>query len=729
MRCYLHRGMRPTDEYVPTTEGAQLPILTIGTGNGVDMTLTPRLAHTVMDLKYLLRAQEGLPLHTQTILVTWPARSTMESATTRVLNLVMSPHRDAWLTKLSPFQDLLDTVPAAPAHAPSLDVGYSYTSDLNNDPMTCQNVSACAAGIASQAAKWTCAVVSTSIHACLSALQQRAAEEQGVLQQHVARWRAEALSRHTNSIDGATELAPGVTSAGCLLFAVDTTLVVDACPRVLSYIGWDLNQYRARAAHLGIKPSDQKFWEMKHVYDHWHTETAAKPPRGTGATDNGRETDASEGLHGSTDVSKGPLSGTNKNTGRGEGGLATAGIKPTSKGSDTKTVQTGIAYGAGHPAHSAAALILAAPTETSPSPGSTNQEASVIGNRSRVPIKDQVACPGRSSKRNCPGKGSTVAEINRWLSPGCEQRPTTGGAAPSPTKTANVAKPGRQAEEVVRLNSVYFAENQSYRFCYPERAGSPPRVGISYCPHTTAGISILCSAILPKCLSSTVASRVVSLLAPHQHPETPPPHYPARPAVLLKICSLNKQLQHGAGEPLVQSLCEYKFHLGRFYNELYAVATNCYLPSAQDFQDFGSMVRTRMESIIQRRQNRVQLLQPGHVNVLLPSRPTACVSEPITLHSSHPLSIHLRTLSSRGNITPEFITKLGLSLAITPSASSESPPHSPVADDGAETGSQTANAGYSTHGDKAHHESSPAGGDDSDENYLAPGTASHRASA
>ena len=640
MRCYLHRGMRPTGDYAPTTEGAHLPTLTIGTGNGVDVTLTPRLAHTVMDLKYLLRAQEGLPLHTQTILVTWPARSAMESATARVLNLVMAPHRDAWLTKLSPFQDLLDTVPAVPAHAPSLDVGYSYTSCLHEDPMTCQNASACAAGVASQAVRWTYAVVAASIHACQCALQQRAAEEQDRLQQHVARWRAEVLSRHANSLDGATELAPGVTSAGCLLYAVDTTLVVDACPRVLSYIGWDLNQYRVRAAHLGIKPSDQKFWEMKHVYDYWHTETAAKPPRGTGATDNGRETDASERSHSNTDASEGPLAGRNRSTGRGEGGLATADIKPTPKGHDTETVQTGVACGAGHPAHNAAAPTFATPAETPPSPGSTNQEASALGNRSRAPTKDQVACPGRSSKRNCPGNGSAVAEINRWLNSGCEQRTTTRGAAPSPTETANVAEPGGQAEEVARLNTMYFAEIQSYRFCYPERAGSPPRDGISYCPHTAAGISILCSAVLPKCLSSMVASRVVSLLAPHQHPETPPAHYPARPAVLLKICSLNKQLQHGAGEPLVQSLREYKFHLGRFYNELYAVVTNRDLPSAQDFRDFGLMVRARMESIIQRRQNRLQNLQPGHVNVLLPSRPAARISKLITLHSStHSASI------------------------------------------------------------------------------------------
>jgi hypothetical protein len=220
-----------------------------------------------------------------------------------------------------------------------------------------------------------------------------------------------------------------------------------------------------------------------------------------------------------------------------------------------------------------------------------------------------------------------------------------------------------------------------------------------------------------------VASRVVSLLAPHQHPETPPAHYPARPAVLLKICSLNKQLQHGAGEPLVQSLREYKFHLGRFYNELYAVVTNRDLPSAQDFRDFGLMVRARMESIIQRRQNRLQNLQPGHVNVLLPSRPAARISKLITLHSSHPLSIHLRTLSLRGSTTPEFIAKLGLSPATTPSASSESPPHSPVANDVAETGGQITSADYITHANP------PAGGDVSDERYLAPGTALHRVSA
>jgi hypothetical protein len=226
-----------------------------------------------------------------------------------------------------------------------------------------------------------------------------------------------------------------------------------------------------------------------------------------------------------------------------------------------------------------------------------------------------------------------------------------------------------------------------------------------------------------------VASRVVSLLAPHQYPETPPPHYPDRPAVLLKICSLNQQLQHGAGGPLVHSLCEYKFHLGRFYNELYAVAANRHLPSAQDIRDFGSVVRTRMESIIQRRQNRLQILQPGRVNILLPSRPAARISELTTLHSSHPLSTHFRTLTSRGSITPEFIAKLGLSLATAPSASSESPPHSPVSDDVAETGGQTANADYSTHDDKTHQANSPAGGDVPDETYLAPGTPTHRASA
>jgi hypothetical protein len=108
-----------------------------------------------------------------------------------------------------------------------------------------------------------------------------------MLQQHVAQWRAEVLSRPASTMGGATELAPGVTSAGCLLFAVDITLVVDPCPQVLSYVGWDLRQYCVRAACFGIEPSDQKLWEMKHIYDHWHTNTAAKPSRGTRVTDSG----------------------------------------------------------------------------------------------------------------------------------------------------------------------------------------------------------------------------------------------------------------------------------------------------------------------------------------------------------------------------------------------------------------------------------------------------------
>ena len=114
MRCNLHRGMWPTDEYTPTTEGTHLPTLTIGTGNGVDMTLTPRRPHMIMDLKYLLRTQEGLPLYTQAILASWPPRSLMESTTARVLSLVQAAPRATWLVRLGFFQDLLGKMAAVP---------------------------------------------------------------------------------------------------------------------------------------------------------------------------------------------------------------------------------------------------------------------------------------------------------------------------------------------------------------------------------------------------------------------------------------------------------------------------------------------------------------------------------------------------------------------------------------------------------------------------------------
>ena len=95
------------------------------------------------------------------------------------------------------------------------------------------------------------------------------------------------------------------------------------------------------------------------------------------------------------------------------------------------------------------------------------------------------------------------------------------------------------------------------------------------------------------------------------------PHYPAKPLIPLKICSLNKHLQHGAGAPLVQLLQEFNFLLSRFYNELCTVATSRGLPSVQSLRSLGSRARARMDSAIQRRQTLSQVLQPGHITVML----------------------------------------------------------------------------------------------------------------
>ena len=92
-------------------------------------------------------------------------------------------------------------------------------------------------------------------------------------------------------------------------------------------------------------------------------------------------------------------------------------------------------------------------------------------------------------------------------------------------------------------------EIQGYRFCYPEMTGAPPHESITYCPHTAATITVFCATVFPINCSGVVASLVISFLVSHKHSEMPPPHYPARPLVPLKICSLNKRLQYNAGHP------------------------------------------------------------------------------------------------------------------------------------------------------------------------------------
>jgi hypothetical protein len=62
-----------------------------------------------------------------------------------------------------------------------------------------------------------------------------------MLQQRAMQWSTEVLGRLKGARDGVMELAPGATSAGCLLFAVDTTIVIDDHPQVLSYVRWDLD--------------------------------------------------------------------------------------------------------------------------------------------------------------------------------------------------------------------------------------------------------------------------------------------------------------------------------------------------------------------------------------------------------------------------------------------------------------------------------------------------------
>ena len=146
------------------------------------MTLTPRRPHTTMDLKYLLRTQEGLPLYTQTILVSWPPRSLMESTTARVLSLVQAAPRATWLVRLGFFQDLLGKMAAAPAHSTVPSSSPCRAPNLTSAHSTSQGASAHAAGVASRAASWSYAIVLASIHGCLGTLQQQAAEEQAMLQ-------------------------------------------------------------------------------------------------------------------------------------------------------------------------------------------------------------------------------------------------------------------------------------------------------------------------------------------------------------------------------------------------------------------------------------------------------------------------------------------------------------------------------------------------------------------
>ena len=393
--------------------------------------------------------------------------------------------------------------------------------------------------------------------------------------------------------------------------------------------------------------------------------------------------------------------------------------------------------------HGVVAPLVAERTETLLPMGSADPEGSTRGGCSRATPGNRVATRKPNQRKPC-GDGSVVSEINRWLGSGRKPRPQAGDPATGPAETSSVVGPSGRDEVVdspssmdgPELPSLVTAahgtichEIHSYRLCYPRRDGPPSHEGIAYCPHTAAVISILCSTVFSGHLSSTVASRIVALLAPHQHPETPPSHYPAGPLIPLKICSLNKRLQHDAGAPLVQLLWEYKFHLSRFYNELYAVAMNRSLPSVRSLRDIGTVVRTRMETIIRRRQTCLQILRPGQITLLLPDRPATRTTEPTPFHPSHLVYSHLRAFASLGNPIPEFIAKLGVSPASTLSASPEPPPYSPISDEEAGTCDQTTNTDCITRDVGFSRASSPAYSDVSDESYPAPDTVSHSGSA
>ena len=286
MRCYKHRGMRPTDAYTPSSKGMYLPNLKLGTADGTGVIVSARVVHTVMDLKFLLQAQNGTPLHSQTILVTWPSPMELETATAQVVKRVASPLRDSGMDKLRPLQRLVVEVTAALnfPHDPGISNGDAV--DIPDTPTACTAALASAARTATTASTWAWHVVSTSVRICQRSLLQQVEKKHQALQQRIARWKTEVLGRLEALRGEATELAPGTMSAGSLLFALNTTLVVDANPRVLSYIGWDLGMYSERARCLGLSPSKQHFWDMQFTYDHWHTEQGVSLLHGRGVDNN-----------------------------------------------------------------------------------------------------------------------------------------------------------------------------------------------------------------------------------------------------------------------------------------------------------------------------------------------------------------------------------------------------------------------------------------------------------
>ena len=343
-------------------------------------------------------------------------------------------------------------------------------------------------------------------------------------------------------------------------------------------------------------------------------------------------------------------------------------------------------YGPEHRTNADAPAVVTITTSPNPLPALTQVE--VLGRNGNSSLRSQAARPVSHPVH-------------------CTSVPTLGEGAVCHANAPNWWLPGA-------------SEIQSYRLCYPRMAGASLHGGVSYCPHTAAVISMLCSAVLPGHIAMLVAPHIVQLLAPHQYPETPPPHYPAKPLVPLKICSLNKHLQHGAGAPLVRLLQEFNFLLSRFYNELCTVATSRGLPSVQSLRSLGSRARARMDSAIQRRQTLSQVLQPGHITVMLPARPAIRVVGPTPLHPSHPLSLHLRAITSPGGSTPEFVSKFGVSLASASSALSEPPPYRPTSEDGAGAGGQTTNTGCATYKNGFHLASSPAYSDALNERCPAP---------